>query len=1351
MRTTILLCFAAIGATLTSLADKWTFVGTVAEDGTWPKWSDVSNWKLNDQPATKLPPEKTDVEWGGFYDGQKIDLDGLTISSKFNFSQSGTKVSLSNGTWNVDTRWGFGGPASVHLYAGCTLVAYCPNGSQHWGHPMATATFNVHSGARFELTGYHWFDTFTVNVDDGGTYVHNCRMGMCCNRAENSYRINAATGARVEFPIGVTIESQSYGGGYMWMKLASGSTTLFGDDITSPSGRDFFPRIDVADGATLIFTNSVPFTHIRTKSGSSSAIAENATIQVVVDKGVEENLNAIPFRSNVTVNKTGTGCLVCPTNTTASINLLEGTLLAPYPRRAAGTISGAAGTHLTVTADQVYLGGYTGERVVQIATEGLNPFLPTLLFPTAEAAREALTYTTIPKGLTDQADGRAVWLVDPATDAGSSLPTFASTQTTDYLSPTAWSTGAVPEGEGISARIYGDGVEAIIASEIPTLDTLGVLGGATLAVAADVPLPNLYVATRGTLDFRASATASHTLALMGGKTLVSEAATLRLPATVRLGDAALENRGRVEIGSTQFSLEGRFALTNEVGGTLVLGSVDSFTAPVQYDASFNIYSKGHAILNATVDYGSWRFADGATFTIDQSPHFLAPSAVAEGTLTIEVPEGASFDPAAFTFADGAQLVKRGAGSIGLLPAAVTAPVTIAEGSLVWRTKDTILTLPEQVTMAPGTHLELAAGGLTLGSLPTDIFLTDNTSALSELTAFGPIDLLRCASAAEAQAVFARFRFSTAIKAYIAEDDPTLIRVRSNIFFDGGPDGTITDLQNPDGWSCGFVPKGAVGTITAVSCDTFDGFDSVFSDLTLASGANLRVTHNCDLPKLTIDATSSLTLGNGTATLDIFLTNGLNTAVSLAESGAVQSISRLSVETNATVLLHASPVLANLDLTVNGTLRADGDICLGRADGAQTNYFGLAMDGGSLITTNGGIHFFCPVLKSTGVTIPLHDNVLRNATLKRHNDKKFSFGTTDGTTHNPTNVPVRFVLDNTLLTYYYGGWNYIGGGVTIECINGGGIYHPNAQNAEFTLALCGLARLIFGTDSWCHIGASCSGGSVGNGKFYGVSMPKDFSSIILSNAWFGAYHFEGHDTRKPTIEIYGDCIHSNTYYSWNYKDAFYAARRLRFHDGATLQFVTDNTNDIGLGIPSEGDGSISFRPLPPKTYRHFNIKSSANTATGTLSVSPDRPNAYLRLTLNAAWAGTVIGRNVFCTNTTAAGRYATNTLGSVQLVDDGIFRLYLGEKGACDRITFTGAGFTGTGTLYLKGPAEAVPYNRYTIASVLREANALPATVSVLDLDGNPIKGVALTLEDDPANPDRQLVVLKPRGMAIIIY
>ena len=189
----------------------------------------------------------------------------------------------------------------------------------------------------------------------------------------------------------------------------------------------------------------------------------------------------------------------------------------------------------------------------------------------------------------------------------------------------------------------------------------------------------------------------------------------------------------------------------------------------------------------------------------------------------------------------------------------------------------------------------------------------------------------------------------------------------------------------------------------------------------------------------------------------------------------------------------------------------------------------------------------------------------------------------------------------------------------------------------------------------------------------------------------------------------------------------------------------------MGIPSEGDGSISFRPLPPKTYRHFNIKSSANTATGTLSVSPDRPNAYLRLTLNAAWAGTVIGRNVFCTNTTAAGLYATNTLGSVQLVDDGIFRLYLGEKGACDRITFTGAGFTGTGTLYLKGPAEAVPYNRYTIASVLREANALPATVSVLDLDGNPIKGVALTLEDDPANPDRQLVVLKPRGLAIIIY
>lgn len=836
---------------------------------------------------------------------------------------------------------------------------------------------------------------------------------------------------------------------------------------------------------------------------------------------------------------------------------------------------------------------------------------------------------------------------------------------------------------------------------------------------------------------------------MAGRTLVEEGASVRLASTVYLGDACLENRGTLTFDGTGFEVEGYFTLTNETSGTLVCDEV-SVNSDVQHETAFNFYCKGRTVLDATIDYGSWRFADGATLAIGKVPWFFAPSAVAEGTLTVEVSDGLYFDPAALTFAEGATLVKTGPGTIEFLDSALAVPLVVQEGSLHWCESDTNLTLPDSVTMAPGTCLELAGTGLNLGTLPEGIFLTDDPAALSAAAAAGPVDLIRCADADEAQATLARIRFSAACTAYLSEEDPTIIRVRCNIVFDGGPDGSITDLQDPAGWNCGFVPQGVIGTITGVSCDTFEGFGAVFSDLTLINGAALRVTHSDDLPKLTLDATSSLAIGDGTTPITVFLTNGLATAVSLDEAGAPSTVTRLSVETNATCYLHAAPTLANLDLTVNGTLQADGDIFLGRADSGVTNYFGLAMDGGTIATTNGGIHFFCPVLKSTGVTIPLHDNILRHATLTRHNDKKFNFGTPDGSVHNPTNVPIRFLLDHTTLNYKYGGWNYIGGGVTIEFTNGSSLYHANAQNTEFTLALCGLARLIFGSGTVSHIGASSSGGSVGNGKFYCVSMPTDFSSIILSNAWFGAYHFEGHSTRRPTVEIYGDCIHSNTYYSWNYKVPFYQARRLRFHDGATLQFVTDNTNDIGLNVPAEGDGSISFRPTTT-TYRHFNIASSANTATGTLSVAPDRPNAYLRLTLNAAWAGTVVGRNVFCTNTVAAGLYATNTLGAVQLVDDGIFRLYLGPKGACDRITFTGAGFTGTGALYLKGPASEVPYNHYTIASVRREANALPATVKVLDLAGNPIKGVHLTLEDDPTDPDRQLVVLKPRGLFIIVY
>lgn len=549
----------------------------------WGLYSEPANWRVGSAEgdvATACPSANDSVV---IPTGSSVDLNGGSWTSKW--SPAGVRVAFRNGRWKSLAGGSFAKGNTIALGEGADIELYNANKGVWWGHQTDTTTFNVEKGANLSLTGNQKFDQFTVNVKEGGVFTHNCKVGMCCGRGDRAYRIFVEQGGLARFPNGLEVDSDFYGGGYPWIKLAEGATAEFGGDVTSFK-TDYSPRVEVQSGAVLHFTAPCAFTDLRRVEGNAtSKVADGATITVRVDEGVIEDLNALPFGSGVTVRKTGAGSIVATTN--AALVIAEGALAVSesYPSAADITFEDATSVALMTTGSSIVwpeslkmaadaqvslriaVAGVTIDRlpsafsdvVVDEAKIGRDvPFLTCPDAASLEALREKILAHLPPtRNVYIQGQSLVLSEMKEQTFTGGADGTI-----TDWNDPAGWRNGVVPTSGEVA--VLGGGVVLMLA-KTPAVGKIEVARGARVRVAGDaIELPDVSLLGDASLEITAGSAilkgGFSCAASVSGESVtlpslaIAAGATLAAPDAMKFKNVALTVNGTLAVDGTSLYL-----------------------------------------------------------------------------------------------------------------------------------------------------------------------------------------------------------------------------------------------------------------------------------------------------------------------------------------------------------------------------------------------------------------------------------------------------------------------------------------------------------------------------------------------------------------------------------------------------------------------------------------------------------------------------------------------------------------------------------------------------------------------------------------------------------------------------
>ncbi len=506
--------------------------------------------------------------------------------------------------------------------------------------------------------------------------------------------------------------------------------------------------------------------------------------------------------------------------------------------------------------------------------------------------------------------------------------------------------------------------------------------------------------------------------------------------------------------------------------------------------------------------------------------------------------------------------------------------------------------------------------------------------------------------------------------------------------------TTTDLNEPTGWACGYVPVGENVMISGTGVTgILSSSTPAFASVTVINGATLTLGDGTTATNVSLVGSATLSVASGaTATL----------GNALSATAEAQNIPSISIPSGATLNVPGGTIFTDCSLSVGGTLAATtaGDLTLGYAGPSQTATFGLTVNGGTISTTSGNICFFYPA--SGGTVTPLGTVTFTSTTFAHDNEHGFNIGV-----NNPDAIAVAFVFDNTTLNYPKKYYYTISGGSALRFVNGGRLYRANSQNDKFTLTVSGLASIFLGDGTSSLIGESAnSGGSVGSGAMTFNPSTDGHVMLVLSNAVWETYHADGKS--KAVAEIFGASVHTINQDNWNRVQPFNAFKAVNLNAGATLT-ISNNISKASIDFTEKftGPGSLLFS-TPQNSTKTFNFKSTTSTATGTLAADATRPT-MLAIASGATWGGTVLW-NGHASLETTDGTPFSYTFGGIRADTPFTFRLW--EGGVCDTVNLTGEGWTGLAepTFSVQGGYDPAPSDRWVLGTI-PAGSALPTLTS----------------------------------------
>ncbi len=510
--------------------------------------------------------------------------------------------------------------------------------------------------------------------------------------------------------------------------------------------------------------------------------------------------------------------------------------------------------------------------------------------------------------------------------------------------------------------------------------------------------------------------------------------------------------------------------------------------------------------------------------------------------------------------------------------------------------------------------------------------------------------------------------------------------------------TTTDINDPTGWTCGYVPVGEDVLITGrnvrVVLDTANSMPA-FASVSVRDGATLVVTATNNLPAIELRSGASFVVDGATAVL---------TALSAVAPREGESLASFSILNGGTAIVPGGTGLKNMSVNLDGGTLAtmgEGDLTFGYAADGETANFDISATGATVSTAAGNINFACP--EDGGTVASTGTWTFASTTFTHGSAYGFDLGR-----RNPASSAIDIVFDNTVLNYKNGD-HYIEGGVHAIFRNGAQLYRNNAS-ATANVYVRGDATLEFQTGTLFQFGLSQLNGGVGNGRIDFSPTTDGHVALILDNARMDVFHYEGNS--KAVAEIRDTNLVTQSYNAWNRSEIFKGFKSVQLDAGAELvQSIGpdggSNGGPVGNNIDNvtsadqkayfTGTGSFTFSNAIPAKTRTYNLTSSANTATGVLRGTPDQ-NAIISVNTGANWAGTVIWDGGVSLTATE-GTPFSYTFGGVRADVPFTFRLW-GDK-SCDTVNLTGEGWTGSAEplFALQGGYDPVPGDRWVLGTI----------------------------------------------------
>ena len=521
------------------------------------------------------------------------------------------------------------------------------------------------------------------------------------------------------------------------------------------------------------------------------------------------------------------------------------------------------------------------------------------------------------------------------------------------------------------------------------------------------------------------------------------------------------------------------------------------------------------------------------------------------------------------------------------------------------------------------------------------------------------------------------------------------------------------------------PSGGFGSLCVSGEETFLTIDSsvacdVLSEVIVRSGATLKVDSHVTIDRLVLEGSGALVVGEGgnvkLSTCSEETVDGQAAVISVLSGGALKTtgpvaVSSVCLKGDASLVIEsftaeiaefvfeedseAFPVFeiakrarlfvpgglcfGSVNLRINGTLSAAGDLVLGYSAAEKNCLFDLTVDGGTIRANSGVLKFLCP---DGTITVPDNTITFKSAVFESGVSGVYLKPQFCDTL--PIEQSILFDCDNTLIDFPTGSY-ILRGSTRFNFTNGGGITKSNtAVGNRAALWIAEKVKISMSGGASFFYGEAQAGDSVGGSALGFQPDDEDFESFSISGGeikWHrtgsnGAHgQYEGRNVGgngKAKIFVDGT-IFRTVHGTWSRGQIFENFKEVKLGEGGVVVINDSNAEALNIAAPLTGSGGVSVTNNKSALFRLTVKKNHFNTATGAFTIGE---NVRLILEEGANWQGTFPWSDQVEIHSFQSEQPFNLTFGGLNLSKPLVYRIW--SETLNDKINFVGEGIIPNG-------------------------------------------------------------------------